>query len=225
MGDLKGTLRKWHVERPTERASLVVLICIPTSHWRFTLQSLCPKAIWGLTGLWSDYILQQERVPDYWHDYGAPIVRHLDDLARVGVTVVKDATLQDVARSLAAGKTELLLFGHNPNPDSGGVEFRDGFREFSEIKRTVLQCQDGNRASVYFNVCHSWTAHNDDFLHVRERFGAVPFEVGIKWALLFCLYWIEELDGRTTMYDAWNQATQRYLQDPSLTCGARTEIS
>ena len=217
MEELSGKLRKWQMERPTDRSCLAVLICIPTSRWRFTLHPLLPKSILSLMGLWSDYILQQEHVLDYWRDYGAPIARQLRDIARRGVTVVEDATLADVAKSIVAGKSELLLFGHNPKPEAGGVEFHDGFRDFDEIRRVVLNCEGARRASLYFNVCFSWTAQEDEFLDIRKRFGGVPFEVGIKWALLFGRYWIDELDGRTTLYDAWDRATLRYKRDPRLT--------
>lgn len=154
-----------------------------------------------------------------WNEYeeyiALPVLAELLQLrASTGATILPDVTFDRFRQVLAWPRYQLFFLVAHQIPgasqSASSIEFCDGARNWTEVAKTLEESLRRDTASFVFCVCNSY----DWIAGLRQQTGISGGGgeglMPLVQTTRFLRYWIEGLDGTTTVWEARQRALRNH---------------
>ena len=217
---LSRTLEHLRRAVPIPSHRVAVLFCPALTEKRFNKEQKKISPVSRFLGSrYRDFIAKQAVLFD-WPDYCArialPVSLQLKEIEhRTKAVVMVDATFQIFKQAILSGNFD-VLFIVTHHPDMGETlhfEFANGAYSLDEVAALFQKKNPDKRISTIFFTCQSRQVESGLYGQVPglESVAYADWNMPLGDGLNFLRLWIEFLDGKTTLADAWHKASREVI--------------
>ncbi len=207
------TLTRLHTALPVAPEQTVLLIAPPFTAARYHKERKQPNLLDRLTGREYDFVRRQVLLED-WAAYRrvvvAPLQPALTRLRGFGGKVLLDATWGDFRQAVRQPEvTFVVMIAHHAVRRGGdAVEFAGGCKPFGHVIRFLRRMKRDSPVSVAWFTCDGG-ALKESLYNQSAAIGSLAWgawNLPLIESVDFAVRWVNHLDGKVTLGEAWHQA-------------------